>query len=201
MSTGINTAAYDYRTYDPTLNRTIAFRKATMDRDLERLHAWFNAEHVLPYWQLNEPLPAVRAAVAEKLDDEHLTPYIGYLDHVPMSYWECYWVGGDELAEYCDTEPADQGIHLLIGPEEYLGRGYAIPLVRAVTEMQFSHPETDRILTEPDIRNDAVIHVFERCGFEPRREIELPEKDALLMVCDRDRFQALGGGREVTADD
>lgn len=189
MSVGITTSAYDYRTYDPTLERTIAFRRASMDRDLERLHAWFNAEHVLPYWQLNDPLPAVREALKAKLEDEHLTPYIGYLDHVPMSYWECYWATDDDLADYCDTRPTDQGIHLLIGPREYLGCGYAIPLVRAVTAMQFTHPETDRILTEPDSRNETVIHVFEQCGFEPQRELKLPEKDAQLLVCDRDRFR------------
>lgn len=199
MSTGINASNDDYRTYDPTLERTIAFRRASMERDLERLHAWLNAEHVLPYWQLNDPLPEFRAAFREKLDDEHLVPYIGSLDHVPMSYWECYWAADDELAGYCDTDPTDQGIHLLIGPQEYLGKGYAIPLVRAVTEMQFTHPETDRILTEPDVRNETVIHVFEECGFEPRRKLELPEKDALLLVCEREQRAARAG--EVSADD
>lgn len=201
MSTGINASNDDYRTYDPALERTIAFRRASMERDLERLHAWLNAEHVLPYWQLNDTLPEFRAAFREKLDDEHLTPYIGSLDHVPMSYWECYWAADDELAEHCDTDPTDQGIHLLIGPQEYLGKGYAIPLVRAATEMQFTHPETDRILTEPDVRNETVIHVFEECGFEPRRELELPEKDALLLVCERERFQTASADREVSADD
>lgn len=202
MSVGINTTSDDYRSYDPALERTISFRKASMERDLQRLHAWFNAEHVLPYWQLNESLPAVRDALEEKLEDAHLQPYIGSLEHVPMSYWECYWADADGLADHCDTRPTDQGIHLLIGPEEYLGEGYAIPLVRAVTEMQFSHPETDRILTEPDVRNDTVIHVFERCGFEPRRELELPDKDALLMVCEREQFQTAYAERcGVSTDD
>lgn len=189
---------YDYRTYDERLEKTIAFRQVSLDRDLERLHAWLNTEHVLPYWQLNDPLPTFRAALVEKIEDEHLAPYIGYLDHVPMSYWECYWAADDVIADYCETNAADQGIHLLIGPAEYLGRGYAEPLVRAVTEMQFCHPETDRILTEPDVRNETVIHVFKKCGFEPLREIELPEKDALLMACEREQFQQHGSSGNET---
>lgn len=186
---GIVTSAYDYRTYQQNLEATISFRQATLERDLERLHAWLNSEHVLPYWQLNDPLPEFRETLSEKIEDEHMTPYVGYLNHVPMSYWESYWAAEDEIAEYYDAEPADQGIHLLIGPSEYLGHGYAEPLVRAVTEMQFCHPETDRIVTEPDSRNERVIHVFEQCGFEPQRKLDLPEKDALLMICERDRFR------------
>jgi acetyl CoA:N6-hydroxylysine acetyl transferase len=180
---------YDYQIHDANTEKTISFRQVAMERDLGRLHAWLNEDHVLPYWELDDPLPVFRATLTEKLADEHMTPYIGHLDHVPMSYWECYWAADDAIADYYDAKETDQGIHLLIGPPEYLGRGYAEPLLRAVTAMQFRHPETDRIVTEPDIRNEAVIHVFEKCGFERQREIELPEKDALLMICDRDREQ------------
>lgn len=184
-------ADYDYQAHDPTIERTISFRQATLDRDLGRLHAWLASDHVKPYWQLDLPLPAFRDRLAGKLTDDHLTPYVGCLDHVPMSYWECYWAAADDVANHYDAEPADQGVHLLIGPEEYLGRGYAVPLMRAVVGMQFRHPETDRIVAEPDARNEHVIHVFERCGFEPRRRFRFDEadKDAVLMVCDRTRFE------------
>ena len=40
-----------------------------------------------------------------------------------MSYWECYWAARDPLAGHYPAEPADQGVHLLIGPPERTGRG------------------------------------------------------------------------------
>ena len=180
---------YEYARHDPSIDREIAFRPVEMGRDLHRLHAWLNSDHVLPYWRLDDPLPVFRSEMTEKLADDHLTPYVGALDGVPMSYWERYWAADDSLADHYDADPADQGVHLLVGPPEYLGCGYAEPLLRAMTAFQFAHPETDRVVTEPDVRNDRAIHVFERCGFEPRREIALEEKDALFMVCERDRFE------------
>jgi len=190
-------ADYDYQTHDQSTDRTISLRQATLERDLGRLHSWLGSDHVQPYWQLDLPLPQFRDELAAKLDDDHLTPYVGCLDHVPMSYWECYWAAEDDVANHYDAAPTDQGVHLLVGPEEYLGRGYARPLLRAVVAMQFRHPGTERVIAEPDARNERAIAVFEDCGFEPRGEFHFDEaeKDALLLVCERDRFE-----REVLAD-
>lgn len=93
------------------------------------------------------------------------------------------------ISGYYEPRPEDQGIHLLIGPPEFLGKGYALPLLRAMTALQFRHGATQRIVTEPDIRNERVIRVFERCGFEFQRPIDLPEKRAALMFCHRERFE------------
>lgn len=186
---GIVESEYGFQTRDSTIEKTISFRQAAMNRDLGRLHRWLNEPHVLPYWQWNDPLPEFRTKLAAKLEDDHQTLYIGHLDHVPMSYWESYWAVDDDLAEHYDARPTDQGIHLLIGVPEFLGHGYAEPLMRAMTAFQFRHDETDRVVTEPDVRNEKVIHVFEKCGFEPQREISLPEKDAMLMICERERFE------------
>ncbi|WP_227375985.1 GNAT family N-acetyltransferase [Haladaptatus halobius] len=193
--TGIVASNYDYQTRDDAIEKTISFRRASMERDLGRLHRWLNEPHVLPYWQWDDPLPEFRTRLAEKLDDAHQTLYVGHLDHVPMSYWESYWAADDGLADYYDAHPADQGIHLLIGVPEFLGHGYAEPLLRAMTAFQFRQDETERVVTEPDVRNETVIHVFEQCGFEPRREISMGKKDALLMVCERERFESEVTGR------
>lgn len=183
---------YDYRRYDQDIDRIISLRQASMGRDLGRLHRWLGSEHVKPYWQLDLPLPAFEQVFAEKLADDHLTPYIGCLDYVPMSYWECYWAAEDDVANHYDADPNDRGIHLLIGPEEYLGCGYALSLLRATVAMLFRHPEANRVITEPDARNERVLHVFEQCGFEPHEEFHFDEaeKDALLLVCERERFES-----------
>ncbi|WP_135306121.1 GNAT family N-acetyltransferase [Haloarcula amylovorans] len=183
---------YDYQTYDRHIGKQISLRPATVERDLGRLHRWLGSNHVKPYWQLDLPLPQFREALSSKVASDHLTPYIGSLNHVPMSYWECYWAAEDDVANHYDVAPHDQGVHLLLGPEEYLGQGYALSLLRAVVAMQFRHPETHRIIAEPDARNEKAVHIFEQCGFEAETEFHFDEaeKDAVLLVCERERFES-----------
>ncbi|WP_049929126.1 GNAT family N-acetyltransferase [Halopiger goleimassiliensis] len=182
---------YDFAYYDETIDRHIGFRPVDLERDLGRLHAWLGSDHVKPYWDLDEPLPAFRETCREKLADDHQTLYIGFLDHVPMSYWETYWAAEDDLAAYYDVRPGDRGVHLLLGPPEYLGGGFATPLLRAMMAFQFRHPDTDRVVGEPDARNQPVLEVAKRCGCELRGEFTFheEEKTATLVTCPRERFE------------
>ncbi|WP_226482311.1 GNAT family N-acetyltransferase [Natrinema amylolyticum] len=185
---GIIAEPYDFQTYDDERDKTVSFRPVEMS-DLGMLHSWLNEEHVLPDWSLNDPLPEFQNTLEAKLADDHMTPYVGHLDHVPMSYFEAYWAIDDVIADHYDADPADQGFHMLLGPPEYLGHGYAESLMRAMLQMQFRHPETDRVVGEPDVHNEKVHSILKKIGFEPRREIEMENKTALLLVCERERFE------------
>lgn len=183
--------ASTYERRDERIDRTIGFRPVDPATDFELLFAWFGYDHLKPYWQLDRPREAARSLVEEKRTHPSLTPYLGTLDHVPMSYWEVYDAVDDEVASVYDAQPTDRGVHLFIGPPEYLGRGYATPLLRSLARFQFERPDVDRLVSEPDVRNDRAIRVFEACGFEPQREVALPNKEALLMTCTRDSFESL----------
>ena len=100
----IVTKSYEYQTHDRSVEKTISLRQATIERDLGRLQAWFGTGHVKSYWRLDLPLSAVHDRLMEKLEDTYLTPYIGCLDHVPMSYWECYWAAEDDVSNHYDAE-------------------------------------------------------------------------------------------------
>jgi RimJ/RimL family protein N-acetyltransferase len=183
-----NPAQYAYQSYDSSIDQTITFRPVVLQQDLSLIHSWMNQPHVVPFWNLAFDLERMQAHLEKAIADPHQTLYIGFLNNVPMSYWESYWSVDDILAGYYPTHYADQGIHLLIGASEFLGKGYALPLLRAMVSLQFQHTETQKIIAEPDIRNHKMIHVFQRCGFEFQTEIELPDKRAALMFCERQWF-------------
>ncbi len=183
----LSTLEYSYQTWDSKINKFIAFRPVVLE-DLPLIHNWMNQPHVIPFWNLAYDMERMQQHLQKAIADPHQTLYIGLLDDLPMSYWESYWAADDIVARYYPAHPADQGIHLLIGSPEFLGKGYALPLLRAMTFFQFQHPETSKIVTEPDSRNSKMIHVFKRCGFEFQAEIDLPDKRAALMFCDRQSF-------------
>jgi RimJ/RimL family protein N-acetyltransferase len=166
----------------------ISFQQVKLEEDLERLHHWHHQAHVIPFWKQNFPLPDYKAHLQKLLDDRHQTLFIGHVNGEPMSYWECYWAKDDILADYYEVDDEDQGIHLLFGPEKFLGKGLALPFLRTMTAFLFQHKATSKIVAEPDIRNEKMIHIFEKCGFERQKEIELPDKRGLLMFCERTTF-------------
>lgn len=181
-----------YETFDRSIDKTIAFRPVILKRDLSLIHNWMNQPHVIPFWNLALDLSAMQQHLEAALADEHQNLYIGSLDGVPMSYWETYWVAGDGVGKTYHFHPEDQGVHLLIGEPSYLGKGYASPMLRAITSFLFQHPSTEKVIAEPDIRNHKMIHVFEKCGFKFQQEIELPDKRAALMFCQRQIFTTEG---------
>lgn len=185
-------SAIVFEIYDPTIRQTIGFRPVNLAQDLPLIHSWMNQPHVIPFWNLALPIEGIQKYLEKAIADTHQTLYIGMLDGVAMSYWESYWAADDIVAQHYAAQPADQGIHLLIGPPEFLGKGYAVPLLQAMTQFQFQHLETQKTVAEPDIRNHKMIHVFERCGFVLQKQIMLPDKTAALLFCDRARFQSRG---------
>ncbi|RNA69733.1 GNAT family N-acetyltransferase [Alteribacter keqinensis] len=179
---------YDFEYLDDSICQKIAFKQVT-ENDDELIHKWMNEEHVHPFWNLNITLKAFKSHLKKALADKHQSLYLGFLDGQAVSYWEAYWVKGDVVEKAYTAHPYDQGVHLLLGEKRYLGKGYSLPLLRAMVRFQFQVNDTKKIVAEPDIRNEKMIHVFKKCGFKPIKPIELPDKTGLLMFCERKEFE------------
>ncbi|MBY6037755.1 acetyltransferase [Fictibacillus nanhaiensis] len=171
------------------MEKTLSFVKVDLERDAELLHKWQQQSYVVPFWKLDMPFTEYKTHLEHFLADKHQTLYLGLIDGVPMSYWEAYWVRGDVVEDCYDPHPKDQGIHLLIGEEAFLGQGYAMPLLRAMVHFQFLSKGTEKVIAEPDIMNEKMIHVFEKCRFEKVKPIKLPDKTGMLMFCHRETFE------------
>ena len=113
-----------------------SFRALDPAGDLDLVHGWMHQPHVSrsgsSTWTATTSPPTWRRAAA----DDHQQVLIGSVDGEPVSYWECYWAARDPLAAHYPAEPADQGVHLLIGPPERTGRGLGRQLLQAVVAWQ-----------------------------------------------------------------
>jgi acetyl CoA:N6-hydroxylysine acetyl transferase len=163
-----------------------SFRALDPSGDLDLVHGWMHQPHVVPFWQLDLDRDDLAAYLRRAAADDHQQVLIGSVDGEPVSYWECYWAARDPLAAHYPAEPADQGVHLLIGPPERTGRGLGRQLLQAVVAWQLGRePATRRVVAEPNVRNQRMIHVFQQCGFRRAGELELPDKRAALMLHER----------------
>ncbi|MEU2392544.1 GNAT family N-acetyltransferase [Streptomyces sp. NPDC007369] len=158
-----------------------------LGRDLELLTRWMNDPEVAVYWELAGPASVTAARLRAQLDgDGTSTPCIGYLDGIPMSYWELYRADLDPLARHYRARPHDTGIHLLIGDGTNRGRGLGTALLRTVANLVLDNrPRCTRVIAEPDIRNTPSVSVFLASGFRCSTEIDLPGKRAALMIRER----------------
>lgn len=164
---------FSLRTVDPTA-------------DLAKVHAWMNDPEVARFWEMAQPEPQIEAYLREQRVSAHSTPYLGCVNGVPMSYWELYRADLDPLAGHYTAKARDAGVHLLLGPSDFRGRGLGARLLRAVTDWQLeTQPYAERVVAEPDIRNERSVRAFARAGFRKVREIDLPDKRAALMIRER----------------
>ncbi|MFF7242788.1 GNAT family N-acetyltransferase [Embleya sp. NPDC008237] len=152
-------------------------------RDLPLLHAWMNDPDIARWWELAGDEEVVRRHLANQAVRTHHHAYLGCLDDEPISYWELYRADLDNLARHYPARPHDVGIHLLVGPAAWRGRGIGSLLLRAVTELVLrAAPDTMRVVAEPDVRNEASLAAFARAGFHRFGDVELPDKRAALMM-------------------
>ncbi|GAA3233326.1 hypothetical protein GCM10020256_49420 [Streptomyces thermocoprophilus] len=94
-----------------------------------------------------------------------------------------------ELVGLYDPRPGDIGMHFLTPPTALPEHGFTRAVITAVMAHLFEDPAVRRVVVEPDVRNTAVHALNAAVGFVPEREIQKPEKTALLSFCTREQFE------------
>ncbi|WP_327421635.1 acetyltransferase [Streptomyces sp. NBC_01527] len=158
-----------------------------LERDLAVISRWMNDPAVAAFWELGGEEAVTAAHLGPQLEgDGRSVPCLGVLSGVPMSYWEIYRADLDPLARHYPARPNDTGLHLLIGGVSDRGRGIGTTLLRAVSDLVLDNrPQCARVVAEPDLRNTPSVSAFLSAGFRFSAEVELPDKQAALMIRDR----------------
>lgn len=165
------------------------FRPLDPLKDSELLHGWLTHPKAA-YWMMQDAkLEDVERAYMEIAADAHQEALLGLLDGEPAFLMERYDPAHRELTGLYEPEPGDVGMHFLVPATDTPVHGFTRAVITAVVAHLFEDPATARIVVEPDVRNKAVHALNEAVGFVPEREIQKPEKRALLSFCTRERFQ------------
>ncbi|WP_405913648.1 GNAT family N-acetyltransferase [Streptomyces sp. NBC_00963] len=155
-------------------------------RDSALIHSWVSQERAR-FWGMGDASPEDVRETYEYVDS--LTTHHAYLlyrDGVPAALFQSYEPEADPVGDCYDVQPGDHGIHLLIGPAD--GRpehGFTTTLLSVFLRFVLADPSRQRIVVEPDARNQKVIDRLTGFGFELGPEIDKPEKRARLAFLRR----------------
>ncbi|MFC7263427.1 GNAT family N-acetyltransferase [Streptomyces lutosisoli] len=176
MSTTTDIGTFTVRPLDPT-------------EDAELLHGWVTHPKAA-FWMMQEAkLHDVEREYMAIAASEYHDAFLGLRDGEPAFLMERYDPAHVELAGLYEPEPGDVGMHFLVAPSDTPVHGFTRAVITAVMEHLFADPATARVVVEPDVRNTAVHALNEAVGFVPLREIQKPEKQALLSFCTREQFR------------
>ncbi|GHE96561.1 acetyltransferase [Streptomyces spiralis] len=161
--------------------------------DARLLHGWVTHPKAT-FWMMQDAGPAdVERAYLDIAADEHHHAFLGLHEGEPAFLMERYDPAHRELVGLYEPEPGDVGMHFLVAPTDTPVHGFTRAVITAVMRHLFEDPAVRRVVVEPDVRNTAVHALNEAVGFVPEREIQKPEKKALLSFCTRERFTAATG--------
>jgi RimJ/RimL family protein N-acetyltransferase len=175
----------------PTVNpRLFTFRPVAPAADAELLHSWV-VHAKATFWLMGDASRYdVERAYAGIAGAPHEDAFLGLYDGRPVCLLERYDPARVELVGLYPAEPGDVGMHFLVAPAGTPVHGFTRAVIRAVMTELFADPATRRVVVEPDVRHTSVHVLNETVGFEVVGRIEKPEKDALLSICTRERFEA-----------
>ncbi|MET8246251.1 GNAT family N-acetyltransferase [Streptomyces sp. NPDC005202] len=168
---------------------TFTFRPLDPLEDAELLHRWVTHPKAA-FWMMQDArLEDVERAYMDIAADEHHHALLGLHDGQPAFLMEKYDPAHRELVGLYEPAPGDVGMHFLVAPTDTPVHGFTRAVITAVMRHLFDDPATARVVVEPDVHNTAVHALNKAVGFVPVREIQKPEKKALLSFCTREQFE------------
>ncbi|MFI7078476.1 GNAT family N-acetyltransferase [Micromonospora sp. NPDC049903] len=176
---------------------TVTFRPVDPEADADVIHGWVSQDRAR-FWGMRD---ADRDRVVEvyryvdSLPSHHA--YLTLRDGQPVALFQGYQPEHDPVGECYPVRPGDYGGHLLIGTPVRPEPGFTGTLLAEFVAFVFTDPAQQRLIMEPDARNDKAIARLRRAGFVEGPLIDLPHKQARLMFLDRPDDQPGPDGRRI----
>ncbi|MGH3360531.1 MAG: GNAT family N-acetyltransferase [Nocardioidaceae bacterium] len=163
-------------------------RPLAVPGDIDTLHRWLTTAHAR-FWDMQDATrDDVRETFQRIVDSDHQDAFLGTCDRSPAFLVERYDPAHDEVGRHYPVRGGDVGMHFLVAPPERRIPGFTTAVIRAVMDLLFDDPATERVVVEPDVRNTNVHRLNAVVGFEVAGPIDLPDKTALLSFCTRSQY-------------
>lgn len=156
----------------------VPFRFETLRPEQEELvKKWLAQDYVAAHFY-GSGLDITLESMKKFLSGEEtiFTHWIGYVDEMPFAFLMTSTVDPKEefFGKYLSANSKAITLDLLIGNQEYLGKGLCAPMIRAFIAQQ--HPQVTDVFIDPAASNAKAVHVYAKAGFK-KVEDYLPEWD------------------------
>jgi hypothetical protein len=167
----------------------IHLRFLDIEKDTKTIYDWVTRPYAM-YWGMQEyTLEEVKLSYQQIVESEHHDAFIGILNNQPIFLMESYDALKDPVSAYYNAEKGDRGMHILVSPIKKKISNFTWYIFSTILEYLFSDPQTNRIVVEPDVRNEKIHILNKRAGFQYHKEIELPHKKAALAFCEKKDYE------------
>lgn len=156
--------------------------------DMPRVHDWVNREYAKYWGMVGQSVSEVESAYVEIR--KHSKVFLGFHNDKPAFLLECYSPATDPVGKHYAVQPGDRGMHILVAPAERPIANFTWHVFTVTMDFLFSDAAVNRIVVEPDVRNEKIHVLNKRARFEYQKIIELPRKTAHLAFCTRDQYRA-----------
>ncbi|GGO70882.1 GNAT family N-acetyltransferase [Nocardioides deserti] len=155
-------------------------------RDSEVLHSWV-VEDRAQFWMMQDhALDEVREIYTWL--DEQPTHHVWFVrdgDDTAVALLQDYQPTAEEVGSTYDVRPGDLGVHFMLAPATSVRHGFTAEVVDFLLGEVFADPAVQRLVVEPDARNDKAVALVRRLGFELGPVVQLSTKPAQLAFLPR----------------
>lgn len=157
--------------------------------DASLVHGWVTQDYARFWGMQNHSLQQVADFYQKLTADNPKAALIGCCEGHPVFLMEFYQATHDDVGKFFPAQDGDYGMHILIAPADKPVRRFSWQVFTVVMDYMFSLPEVQRIVVEPDVRNDKIHPLNKRAGFRYQHTIDMGHKTAWLAFCQHEDYQ------------
>lgn len=158
--------------------------------DIAVIHEWVNRDYATYWGMQNKSRKEVEEAYREILAIPDSCVCLGFHNSKAAFLLECYHPRQDVIKDYYEVQPGDRGMHILVAPADRPIANFTWQVFTIVMDFMFRDETVERIVVEPDVRNEKIHRLNRRAGFVYQEVVQLPKKTAYLAFCTRGQYQA-----------
>jgi aminoglycoside 6'-N-acetyltransferase len=174
----------------------VLFQKSSLivrrleEKDKQSLAKWLSTPEILEFYEGRDNSFDVEKVerVFYSPDDDEVKCIIEY-EGKSIGYIQYYELDEETKKEYGYESGRIFGTDQFIGEVDYWNRGIGTLLVSSMIEFLFDVMEADKVVMDPQVRNERAIKCYEKCDFNkvkllPKHELHEGElRDCWLIEC------------------